>query len=52
MTEVERLLRDAGCPKLDLQIRRGNQEAIRFYQRIGFSEDAMMCYAKRLIADD
>lgn len=52
MTEVERLLRDAGCAKLNLQIRRGNQEAIRFYQRIGFSQDAVVCYGKRLIADD
>jgi ribosomal protein S18 acetylase RimI-like enzyme len=52
MTEAERLLRDCGCPKINLQIRRDNQEAIRFYERIGFSEDAVVCYGKRLVADD
>ena len=40
MSEVERRLRDFGCPKINLQIRRDNAEAIAFYERIGFAEDA------------
>ncbi len=52
MTEAERLLHDFGCPKINLQIRRDNQQAINFYERIGFSEDAVVSYGKRLIPDD
>ena len=52
MAEAERLLRDFGCPKINLQIRRDNLGAIRFYERIGFSEDAAVSYGKRLIPDD
>ena len=28
-------LREAGCPKLNLQVRAGNQTAVRFYQSLG-----------------
>ncbi len=52
MAAAERLLRDAGCPKINLQIRRDNAGAIRFYERVGFAEDAVVCYGKRLVADD
>jgi ribosomal protein S18 acetylase RimI-like enzyme len=52
MTEAERLLHGFGCPKINLQIRRDNQQAIDFYERIGFSEDAVVSYGKRLIPDD
>lgn len=52
MAEVELLLKDFGCPKINLQIRRGNIDAIHFYKRIGFSEDDVVSYGKRLIPDD
>ncbi|MCU0593593.1 MAG: GNAT family acetyltransferase [Desulfobacterales bacterium] len=52
MAEAERLLRAVGCPKINLQIRRDNLNAIRFYERIGFAEDAVVSYGKRLIRDD
>ncbi len=52
MAAAERLLRDAGCPKINLQIRRDNAGAIRFYERVGFAEDAVVFYGKRLVADD
>ena len=51
MSEVERRLRDFGCPKINLQIRRDNAEAIAFYERIGFAEDAVLSLGKRLEGD-
>ena len=52
MTEVERRLRELGCAKINLQVRRDNLEAISFYERIGFKEDAVVSLGKRLERDD
>jgi ribosomal protein S18 acetylase RimI-like enzyme len=52
MAEAELLLKEFGCPKINLQIRRDNIDAIHFYTRIGFSEDDVVSYGKRLIPDD
>jgi ribosomal protein S18 acetylase RimI-like enzyme len=52
MKHVEELLCDAGCPKINLQIRQDNLDAIAFYQRIGFLEDSVISFGKRLIADE
>ena len=52
MSEAERRLRERGCAKINLQIRRDNLEAIRFYERIGFTEDAVVSFGKRLERDD
>src|SRR5712691_1413441 len=51
MAEAERRLRDLGCPKMNLQIRRDNLEAIAFYERLGFAEDAVVSLGKRLEHD-
>jgi ribosomal protein S18 acetylase RimI-like enzyme len=48
VTEVEERLRDLGCAKINLQIRRDNWEAIAFYERVGFAEDAVVSMGKRL----
>ena len=52
MTAVEERLRALGCAKINLQIRRDNGDAIAFYQRIGFGEDAVVSMGKRLVRDD
>ena len=52
MTAVEERLRELGCAKINLQIRRDNGDAIAFYQRIGFGEDAVVSMGKRLVRDD
>jgi len=52
MAEAERLLLQRGCPKINLQVRRDNREALAFYQRIGFAEDAVVSLGKRLERDD
>ena len=51
MTAVEEQLLAVGCPKINLQIRAGNGEAIAFYESIGFTKDEVISYGKRLIAD-
>ena len=49
---AEKLLHDAGCPKINIQIRKDNREAIAFYERLGFKEDAVVSLGKRLISDE
>ena len=51
MAEAERLLKGAGCPKINLQVRSGNEEAIRFYEDIGFVRDEVFSFGKRLDED-
>jgi len=52
VTEAERLLREAGCPKINLQIRTSNQGVIEFYRRLGYSIDDVVSMGKRLGHDD
>ena len=52
MLEVEQRLLSLGCPKINLQIRTGNEEVMAFYRAIGFTEDACVSFGKRLIPDN
>jgi ribosomal protein S18 acetylase RimI-like enzyme len=52
MAAVEERLRRLGCAKINLQIRTDNRDAIAFYQRIGFGEDAVLSMGKRLARDE
>ncbi|HEY3256850.1 MAG TPA: GNAT family acetyltransferase [Polyangiaceae bacterium] len=52
MEEIQGRLQSLGCSKINLQIRRENLEAIAFYEKIGFSEDAVLSFGKRLERDD
>lgn len=51
MQHVEHLLRLRGCPKLNLQVRASNPQAIAFYRRIGYAQDESVSLGKRLIED-
>jgi ribosomal protein S18 acetylase RimI-like enzyme len=51
MAAAEQLLREAGCPKINLMVRTGNQDVIEFYQRLGFTLDDVVCLGKRLEDD-
>ena len=51
MAEVEGRLTAAGCPKLNLQVRSDNTDALGFYEALGYSVDAAVSLGKRLIAD-
>jgi ribosomal protein S18 acetylase RimI-like enzyme len=52
MAEGERLLRAAGCPKINLQIRRGNAAVTAFYASLGYVEDDVISMGKRLEHDE
>ena len=51
MREVERLLRERGCPKLNLQVRAANAAAAAFYRKLGYAQDELLSLGKRLIHD-
>lgn len=51
VTEAERLLRKAGCPKINLQIRTSNQDVVEIYRRLGYSTDEVVSMGKRLEQD-
>ena len=38
MNNVENRLRELGCPKINLQIRAGNDKVFSYYQKLGFVE--------------
>lgn len=52
MAAAEVRLRDLGCPKINLQVRATNPDAIAFYERIGFIVDDAVSLGKRLVADE
>jgi ribosomal protein S18 acetylase RimI-like enzyme len=51
MAEAERLLAERGCPKLNLQVRAGNDAMIAFYAALGYGPDGAVSLGKRLIVD-
>ena len=51
MEHAERLLLDAGCPKINLQIRSGNEGVMRFYERLGYKPDPVISMGKRFESD-
>jgi ribosomal protein S18 acetylase RimI-like enzyme len=51
MEEAERLLRAEGCPKINLQVRTKNTDALAFYESIGFVRDDAVSMGKRLEDD-
>ena len=52
MAEAERLLKEAGCPKINLCVRTTNTSVVEFYEGIGFSDNGCLSLGKRLIPDD
>ena len=51
MDAVETRLLNKGCPKINLQVRTGNDAVIAFYEAIGYSDDECISFGKRLIPD-
>lgn len=49
--EAEKLLRERGCPKLNLQVRASNAGVIEFYRKLGYAQDEALSLGRRLIAD-
>lgn len=48
MARVEEGLRATGCPKLNLQVRASNREAVAFYERLGYAVEERVSMGKRL----
>ena len=48
---AEALLRKLGCPKINLQVRTSNLKVIEFYRSIGFVQDDVISFGKRLEHD-
>ena len=51
MQEIETLLKQKGCPKINLQVRTSNPSVIAFYEAIGYADDNVMSFGKRLEQD-
>jgi len=51
MREIEERLTARGCPKLNIQVRNGNRDALAFYRKIGYAPDEAVSLGKRLIPD-
>jgi len=52
MERVEQLLMNLGCPKVNVQLRSSNAEALGFYRAIGYAQEEIISMGKRLIRDD
>ena len=52
MKHAEQRLREAGCPKINLQIRETNRAVAAFYRAIGYSVDEVVSMGKHLVADE
>lgn len=51
MSEMESRLLAIDCPKINLQVRDGNNDAMAFYEKIGYANDNVIGMGKRLIQD-
>jgi ribosomal protein S18 acetylase RimI-like enzyme len=47
VSEAEKLLRSVGCPTIHLRIRATSPEAVKFYERLGYSVDNVVSMGKR-----
>jgi len=50
--EIEKRIKEKGCPKINLQVRSSNSEVIAFYKALGFKLDDVIGMGKRLIEDE
>ena len=48
MAHAEDALAHAGCPKINLQVRAGNEEVVAFYKRLGYEVEERVSMGKRL----
>lgn len=51
MQEAEERLLALGCPKLNIQVRSENAEALGFYRALGYAQEERVSLGKRLIPD-
>ncbi len=51
MEAVEQRIRSKGCPKINLQVRASNRAVIQFYRSLGYTEDHVIGFGKRIEED-
>ena len=51
MAEAERALAERGCPKLNLQVRSTNAAVQAFSAKLGYAQDDVLSFGRRLIPD-
>ena len=51
MEHAEEILRKAGCPKINLQVRSANKQATDFYAGLGYLPEDVISFGKRLDPD-
>ena len=51
MTKATEMPADRGCPKINLQVRAGNETAVKFYESLGYSHEEVSSLGLRLIDD-
>ena len=51
VAEAERLLTEAGCPKVQLMVRSGNDTAEATWSSLGYEQSDVVVHGKRLIED-
>ena len=52
MDAARTLLAERGCPKINLQVRAGNTDAVAFYETLGYADDGVTSFGLRLIDDE
>ncbi|MCV0428835.1 MAG: GNAT family acetyltransferase [Roseibium sp.] len=52
MNHCEAYLLELGCPKINLFVRQGNEAVMKFYEKLGFSQELAVPLGKRLIPDN
>ena len=52
MEDIESRLDMIGCPKINLQIRKGNYKVVSFYEKLGYIDDKVLNLGKRLQGDN
>ena len=52
MAEAKRFLLSVGCPKINFCVRTDNDNAIEYYQQLGYAIEPIHLLGKRLIKDD
>jgi ribosomal protein S18 acetylase RimI-like enzyme len=48
VNHVELLLKEMGCPKINLQVRTTNTKVIAFYNAIGYNDDHVLSLGKKI----
>ncbi|BBD10042.1 GNAT family acetyltransferase [Desulfovibrio ferrophilus] len=52
LDHAETVLKERGCPKVELMVRDTNTKVLEFYRHLGYSDEPVKVLGKRLIPDE